>query len=324
MADMNIYSSKIGANGQKLWYRNDKRIAKKDVPEEYLDDGNGKASKLPSPSKKPKRGNTVACRKVDPAFYLQENYRPLVNARGKVVSAVKIFKSENVRVSQQIHEYARIQPEYRFSLIIWRDPWVILPVEGNIMTESGFSVKGCDIIDLPNQHLYVLSRMRSGDLDTELAKWSEETQPGGYEVEDKGYFICFNMADYISYLWGKPYQSDIESMYLSWETLSLLRGVFHCEIHNSVESHGFVIWIADKWVHIYEGYGGHFEGIYLKLPKEKWFEAASQLSKFKCKLQKEMLLCLFDFPRDIFEENYRCAEFEPIIFGKYVEVMRIA
>ena len=324
MADSSNYSSKIGSRGQKLWYKDGKRISKKEVPERYRDDGSGVCSKLPPPSKIPKRGNTVACRKIDPALYSQKNYRPLVNAKGRVVSAIKTTKISSYRVSQKVFEYARIQPEYRFSLIVWRDPWMILPIEGTIQTETPNSVKGYDIIDVPTQHLYVLSKMRSPDLDTELAKWTEETQPGIYNVEGKTYFICFNMADYISHLWGKPYAAAIQKMYLSWEALSLLRGVFHCDIHNSVERHGFVIWITDQWVHIYEGYGGHFEGIYLKLPRDKWFEINSKLSKFKCKEQKQMLLALFDFPREIFEENYLCAEFEPIIFSKYVETMRIA
>jgi len=215
---------------------------------------------------------------------------------------------------------ARVQPDYRLSLIIWRDPWTVLPVEGQAAEE----IKGYDIIDIPKQHLYVLSKMRSSNLDAELAKWSEETQPGRYPPKDKGYFICFNMANYVSHLWGKPCYARVERMYLTWEALSLLRGVFHCEIHNSVEGHGFVIWITDGWVHIYEGYGGHFEAIYLKLPREKWFDMNSKLPKFRCKEQKEMLLALFDFPREIFQSNYLCAEFEPIIFSKYVEVMRIA
>jgi len=320
MDDSSSYSCKIGVNGQKLWYRDGKRIAKKHVPGQYRDDGRGVCSKLPpKPKGKPKRGNTVVCRKVNPEMYANERFRPLVNARGKVIVGLKVPKKESYRVSQQIYEYAQIRPDYRISLIIWRDPWITLPVEGSL--EQG--IKGYDIIDIPKQHLYVLSKMRSVDLDVELAKWSEETEPGGYNKEDKGYFICFNMAEYISHLWGKPYNASIESMYLTWEALSLLKGVFHCEIHNSVESHGFVIWITEEWIHVYEGYGGHFECIYLKLSKDKWFQTVSQLSKFKCELQKKMLLALFDFPRDIFEENYRCAEFEPIIFGKYVEVKRI-
>jgi hypothetical protein len=321
MADTSSYSCKIGTNGQKLWYRDGKRVAKKDVPERFQDDGSGTCSKLPpKPKGKPKRGNTVVCRRVDPGLYTDERFRPLVNAKGKVVVGLKVPKKDSYRVSQQIYEYARIQPDYRMSLIIWRDPWKVLPMEGQL----GQEIKGYDIIDIPKQHLYVLSRMRSPDLDTELAKWSAETQPGIYDIDDKGYFICFNMAEYIAHLWGKPYNARVEPMYLTWEALSLLKGVFHCEIHNSVESHGFVIWITKEWVHIYQGYGGHFEGIYLKLPADKWFETVSQLAKFKCKTQKEMLIALFDFPREIFEENYLCAEFEPIIFSKYVEVKRIA
>lgn len=316
---MGSYSCKIGSSGQRLWSKDGQRIAKKEVPKKYLDDGNGMCSKLPVPKKS--RGSTVTCRKVDPEVYSNQNYHPLVNAKGKIVSVIKTPKIKSVRVSQQLHEYARVQSDYRLSLIIWRDPWTVLPVEG----QPSEDIKGYDVINIPNQHLYVLSKMRSSNLDAELLKWSEETQPGTNEpLEDKGYFICFNVAQYVSHLWGKPFQSASQKMYLTWGSLSLLRGVFHCEIHNSVESHGFVIWITDKWVHIYEGYGGHFESIYLKLPKENWFEINSQLPKFKCKQQKEMLVALFDFPREIFEGNYLCAEFEPIIFSKYVEVMRIA
>ena len=323
MADSGSYSCKIGSKGQKLWYKDGKRIAKKEVPDRYKDDGSGVCSKLPPYSKRQKRGNTVVCRKVDPNLYSNQNYRPLINAKGKVISVLKPPKLDFVRVSQLIHENVRVRPDYRLSLIIWRDPWTVLPVEGTVQGQDT-GLKGYDVIDIPKQHLYVLSKMRSPDLDAELAKWSNETQPGMYPPEDKGYFICFNMADYISHLWGKPCYARVERMYLTWEALSLLRGVFHCDIHNSVEGHGFVIRIKDEWVQIYEGYGGYFEGIYLKLPRDKWFEINSRLPKFKCKEQKQMLLALFDFPREIFEKNYLCAEFEPIIFNKYVETMRIA
>lgn len=317
MAD---YSCKISPAGKKLWYLGGKRIAKKNVPDQYRDDGNGACSKLPPPKKD--RVSTVACRKVDPTMYAQKNYRPLVNNRGKVVSGIRIVENEPYRVSQQLHEYAHVQSDYRLSLIIWRDPWFVIPIEGAIQTATPDLVKGYDIIDVPKQHLYVLSKMRSLNLDTELEKWTSETQPRVYKKGKE--FICFNMVRYISHLWGKPYHASITPIYLTWEALSLLRGVFHCEINNSVESHGFIIWITDKWLHLYEGYGGYFEGIYLKLPRDNWFEMNTKLSKFRCKEQKEMLLALFDFPREIFEENYLCAEYEPIIFGKYVEVMRIA
>ncbi len=316
MAD---YSCKISTAGKRLWYKDGQRIAKKDVPEQYRDDGSGVCSKLPIPLRE-KRENTVAHRKVDNALYRDKKYHPLVNARGKVVSVIKVVESSPYRVSQQLYEYANVQPEYRLSLIIWRDPWTVIPIEG-IQTESD-PVKGYDIINLPKQHLYVLSKMRSPDLDIELAKWSEETQPGEYKIGEE--FICFNMAKYISHLWGKPYNARATPMYLTWETLSLLRGVFHCKIYNSVESHGFVIWITDEWLHLYEGYGGHFESIYLKLPRDNWFEINTKLSKFKCREQKEMMLALFDFPREIFEKNYLCAEYKPIIFSKYVKVVRIA
>jgi hypothetical protein len=96
-------------------------------------------------------------------------------------------------------------------------------------------------------------------------------------------YICFTGAETIASLFVStdPESWEIDhsiptsmGMILSHpQSLYDMRGVFECELSNSVESHGFVLYITDTHITVYNTYGGLVEYYITRYKKDGWIDS---------------------------------------------------
>lgn len=124
--------------------------------------------------------------------------------------------------------------------------------------------------------------------------WGDWIKPEGPDVDMA--YICFNGALFISSLWMRPKLDNPQD--ISWidgnltkgndpyikgldkleeitiDKLSQSRGVYQCQLWQSIEDHGFVIYITEDKVTVYSSYSGSVDGkFYVKIQKrEDWFD----------------------------------------------------
>lgn len=97
-----------------------------------------------------------------------------------------------------------------------------------------------------------------------------------------GLYICFTGAATIASLfildnpesWSVrhdiPYSMGYEECHFC--SLYDLRGVFLCEMHMNVESHGFVLYITDEYITVYNTYGGLLDYYITRFDRKGWVD----------------------------------------------------
>lgn len=177
-------------------------------------------------------------------------------------------------------------------------------------------------LDLLSKHSKILAHCTSPKYHTELKEWSLNSGIYNYDEEDikRGeHYICFNVADYIKWLWldGKECNSPVIDVNCS--ELSKQRGVFQCDSENNIESHSFVLWINDMGqMRYYSGYGGHKRFIYhdnITLNFEQINDCSSLEEK---KLHVQKFLGIHD---DLFHRIYD--RYENITFDLNISTQKI-
>lgn len=163
--------------------------------------------------------------------------------------------------------------DYRYYTIIMKIPWITLP-----LIRQPDQMGDHPVIDLYDKHEYVIKMLISPNYESEASEWI--IKYGGcsdeeLENDESIWTSCGYIAEYISFLWGYEFSDSILGrMYFvesTWDLFSRLCGVFQVEAPIGIESHVFVIWITEKYINIYQGYGGTYEANFFTEEKKLWF-----------------------------------------------------
>lgn len=246
-----------------------------------------------------------------------ESTIPIINGTGVNIGTLFYISNEATR-------------DYDHSIILLKSPWAVFPVRGNLDSlDSEY-----ELIDVYKKHDEVVKVLNSENHDDLLFDWSIETQGEGSYIkmdpedpDSDGHHVCFNVADYIAHLWGFPFETPVMKNIMTWEELSLKRGVFHCYINNAGnESHAFVIWLHEGQITIYQGYGGWYKPWVSTFEIKDWVKGMKSIRLAKNRFdQGTLVLEYFGFPQKIFgTPREEMKKYRPFKFDRTVTCFQIA
>lgn len=121
--------------------------------------------------------------------------------------------------------------------------------------------------------------------------------------------ICFSGATMISRLFmtRNPLNwniKDVDHKSLSFRNCNPysildLRGVFEFRINHSFESHGFVLYITDSYITVYNSYGGYSKFYTKRFWRVKWVKAFVEFFDSDLEKQKADYHILWGFTRSM-------------------------
>lgn len=142
----------------------------------------------------------------------------------------------------------------------------------NIMTTS--------MNDLVKQTKKAVTLKLKSDEENDYSDFSEWSRQGGSCDSPDTYFICFNGAEYVDWLFtdistklnggvsvprSALVTGDITDCYS-------LTGVYHLHVDSNFESHGCVVVFGREDMTMYTTYGGGHQFEITKFPKRKWID----------------------------------------------------
>lgn len=240
-----------------------------------------------------------------------------------------IIDGMGVKIGSISAMYGDAEEDYQYSIVLLRSPWVVFPVRGDLETLD----ERYQLVDIYEKHYNIIKILDSDDYENLLFDWSEKTQKDCYikfdpeEPDSRGHHICFNVANYISHLWGFPYDTPVVKHVMTWVELSFKRGVFHCYIDKAgEESHAFVAWLHIDEITIYQGYGGWLRPWVTTFDINSWVKGMRSIRMVENRYnQSELILQYFGFPKEIFgTPNEIMNNQRQFIFDKTVTCYQIA
>lgn len=209
-------------------------------------------------------------------------------------------------------EFEESVGEHFYSLLIFRKPWIVLPLHGKASVSEDLK-----IIDIEERMDKVLNSIKRSNYGQSLKDWTRTVNPH-VKYEENSEYICFNVADYVASLFMEIYDSTYSKagfsrikVELDIKRIDSLYGVFHMEISNNYEDHMFLAWFRNDTIHIVNGYGGHCQNpIYKITPRKVWINKYKKMinSKTNVSVQIQIMNELFGLLYDIMREIYETKE----------------
>ena len=267
-----------------------------------------------------------------------EKSETYINANGEEILSVKLGQTyqgppEDNRNTSHNHDY---------SLVVLEKPWKVVPIiSDNEIIEINPS--GGKIIYIPQREKVVMKALQDPKITERLYACSdvEIRFPGkreDYDTEERFLarpYMCFNGSMFIAGLWmlDNPIDETISTddaerrVYGQFEDVSpyqlkFMYGTFLFDISNSLEDHGFVLYMTADKIKIYNSYGGCL-GFYTKeFNRRKWIDMFVNFNQFSPQEKADAYIELWGFPKEWKNTVISIENLERIVFEK-VTVVRI-
>lgn len=143
------------------------------------------------------------------------------------------------------------------------------------LTQPGVSelfIHKCDIRD-------VESWIESGPESPDTKYLSVSIGGAEHRVREHQPYICFIGASTIADLFmsDDPMKFVVEEVYQRMDSIAIeqvryMYGVYHIEIDHRYEGHGFVLYMTQEYITLYNSYGGHVGFFISKFYRDEWLD----------------------------------------------------
>lgn len=214
---------------------------------------------------------------------------PYILQNGKtdfVASAVPLHWSQYPREGEPTVK------NHDFSVKIYISPWITVPLSSVDKIIDIVVSDASRVVHISSQEKKVRQVLQSKDISQRLQDASSEGNKAcwieGFKEHEREVapYFCFNGALFIAFLWTSnnpgitpvSLNDKIISRFTKYyqetapQQLYHMYGVFLCEATFNVEGHGFVIYITDDVVTIYNTYGGTLGIFITDFIKKPWID----------------------------------------------------
>lgn len=221
---------------------------------------------------------------------------------------------------------------YDYSFIASEDPWVTLILTKREYEELPESKKK-KCVYLPELAQEVFEALNLPDISelfasscqiADIEGWEDEFELGtrtdnpimitvdgkNYTISEEAPYICFLGANIVARLWmyrnPLKFSTGPRDKYVDGprdiivlEQLRYLYGVFHFELSNNLEDHGFVLYMTLDEIIVYNSYGGYVGFYSNKYDREEWLDVFISIWDLPFKRQLKLYCWLWGFDKSM-------------------------